>query len=951
MKRVTTITLSLGAVFLSASAVLAQPLPTDPRLVTGTLDDGLKYIVMRHANPPGRAALYLHVSSGSLNETDVQRGIAHYLEHMAFNGSENFPPGSVVPFFESLGLTFGRHQNAFTSFDQTTFTLEMPDNKPETLEKGLRFFSDVAFRLTLSPAEIDSERQVILEEKRTRLGAQQRVQEKIFAELAPGSIFGQRLPIGTEETILAVKQNDFKDYYSHWYVPSNMTAIVVADMDPAVMAEKIKAAFSGGPKTPKPVDNDIGVKPYTKPRAIVASDPELRDAQISIGWLDKPRPATTTVELFRAELVDNIANWIVNRRMEARVNDGKASYLGAVVFAADLFNAMHIAQVGGQGDPAKWRDMLKDVAEDIQRARIHGFSEQEVQDARREILAGAERAVETEPTLAARQVLGLINSAVASGEPVMSAKQRLEVTSKALPTITAEEVSKRFTAAFDPSAVTFTVQIPSTVPGGIPTEDEVVALGQKAMDVKPSAPSSSSERPAQLLSAKPKAGTVTESAVHEASKVTSAWLSNGVRVHHRFMDYKKDQATVIITLAGGKIEETAKNHGISDVASLAWSKPATAHLTSTNVRDLMTGKKVNVGGGAGADSMSLTISGSPAELESGFELAYLLLTEPKVEQAAFDTWKTATLQSIEQRKVAPQGAVAELMATMLPEGEVRERPLEKPEVEALAVAPAQAWLDRIIKTAPIEVSIVGDITAERSMELAKTYLASLGSRERISSKTLDNLRDMKRPGKEFVAVKEMQTMTPMAIVIGGFYGANADNFPDVRALKVASAVISTRMIKKIREEEQLVYGIGAQHVPSTVYPGWGRFFAAAPTEPAKAEKLAARIKEMLEAFAASGPTEDEMVVARKQIANELDERMKEPAYWSAFTSQQDYVGLSLDEAVVGPSVYQTMSPQTVLETYTKYCKPGNMFMLTVKPAAAPATPATAPAAEPAKPAK
>src|SRR5262249_57113719 len=161
-------------------------------------------------------------STGSLNETDTTRGIAHYLEHMAFNGSANFPPGSVIPFFQSLGLAFGRDQNAFTSFDQTTFQLTLPGGGRDLVDKGLLFMSDVAMRLTLDAAEVDGERQIILEEKRARSSPSQRVEDQIYAQLAPESTIGRRLPIGIEETIKAVAPADFRDYYARWYVPSNM---------------------------------------------------------------------------------------------------------------------------------------------------------------------------------------------------------------------------------------------------------------------------------------------------------------------------------------------------------------------------------------------------------------------------------------------------------------------------------------------------------------------------------------------------------------------------------------------------------------------------------------------------------------------------------------------------------------------------------------------------------
>src|SRR5262245_13592135 len=187
-----------GSVGAAEAPRLDQALPTDPALTTGTIANGLRYVIRPHANPQGRVSVWLHVASGSLNETESTRGIAHYLEHMAFNGSANFPPGSVVPFFQSLGLSFGRDQNAFTSLDQTVYQLALPDAKAETLDKGMLFLSDVASRLTLPAKEVDNERQIVLEEKRARAGVSQRIGDYIYERLAPESTLGRRLPIGDE---------------------------------------------------------------------------------------------------------------------------------------------------------------------------------------------------------------------------------------------------------------------------------------------------------------------------------------------------------------------------------------------------------------------------------------------------------------------------------------------------------------------------------------------------------------------------------------------------------------------------------------------------------------------------------------------------------------------------------------------------------------------------------
>lgn len=916
-----------------AGSVLAQPLPTDPSLVTGELDNGFRYIIKQHANPPGRAALWMHVSTGSLNETDEQRGLAHYLEHMAFNGSPNFPPGSVVPFFESLGMTFGRDQNAFTSFDQTTYQLTLPDVKPETFDKGFLFFADVAGRLSLDPKEIDEERQVILEERRTRLSAQQRVQDYFFERIAPGSIFGERLPIGTEKTLMSVQQNNFKDYYNKFYVPSNMTLLIVADADPAMIAEHVKKSFGGGERKAPPADQGAGLKAQTEYRVIVPTDPELRDASVGFYTLSQPKPPVTTEEQVRAKYIEDLGSGAFNRRLGAKVNEGKVRFLSGGASAMDLFNALRFASVTADGEPDKWKEMFTDLATELQRARVHGFSEREIDDVKADFIAGAEQAVKTESTRPARVVVGMMNSMVAQNEPIMSAAQRLELVKKYMPAITAAEVSARFAQVFDPANCTFTFQMPSGPAAKVqpPTEAEALSFARTAIEVKPAA-DVLTDRPTQLLSEKPGAATVADAQFDEPTAVASAWLSNGVRVHHRFMDIRKDNVTVSITLAGGEIEETAQNHGITQVASLAWSRPATSKLTSTNVRDLMVGKNVTVGGGAGGDNLTLNVSGSPEHLEHGMQLAYLMLTDPVIEQASFDQWKTEQLQGIEARKIQPFGVLAENMMDMvLPAGEVRQRLLEKADVDRQSPAAAQAWLARILKTAPIEVCVVGDISKDRAMELVATYVGSIAQRDRISGTTLDSLRTIQRPKGPLAKSATVATVTPQAVVMAGFFGTDIDQVRESRLMNVASKIMSTRMNKKIREEEQLVYGIGFQSRPAAEYPGYGMAVAAAPTDPAKAARLADRIDEMLTEFANNGPTEDELTVAKRQIANELDMQMKQPDFWMPRLAELTYRDRKLSDIVDAPAAFQAFTAQDVKDNFAKFCVPDRKLRVIVTP--------------------
>jgi zinc protease len=909
----------------------ATPLPTDPRLVTGTLDNGLTYIVRRHDNPPGRAAIWMHVDTGSLNETEKQRGLAHYMEHMAFNGSEHFPPNSVIDFFQSLGLTFGQHQNAFTSFDQTTYQLALPDNKPETLDKAMSFFSDVASRLLLLPKEIDEERQVILEERRTRLSGRQRVQDYYFERLAPGSIFGRRIPIGTEESIKALTPEDFHDYYTRWYVPSNMTVMVVADADPAPIVEQIKKFFSGAKAAPKPTPQDIGVKPYEATRAIVASDNELTSADVGITWIYPPEPPVTTDSGYRRQLVEAMGSWIFNRRLQRKISEGAVAFQSGLASASDLFRAGYLASAGVHGEPSKWRTMLGQLCVEIQRAHLHGFTDQELADARKEFLASAERAVETEATEPAQGILSSWNSSIADQEPIMSAQQELDVMKRLISGVTLQEVAARFNQLFDPARpVTFTLQMPSS--RDVPTEEQLVEIGAKALDVKPEAEAQLARADA-LLKEKPAPGTLTDFAQEPVAEVWSGWLGNNARVHYRFMDYRKDQVSIVVSLAGGEIEETADTRGITQAASIAWGRSqATGSLSSNQIRDLMTGHKINVGGGGGTDTFTLQVAGSPAELETGLQLAYLLLTDPKVEDAALDQWKVRQKQAAALRKLSPEGVFSELIGeTIYPAGEPRVKPLEPEQIDRVTPEAATAWLKKHLQESPIEIAIVGDIDRQKAMDLVTAYLGALPSRERINDRTLDSLRRLDRPTGPLSASRSVTSKTDKAVVLSGFYGADYVNVKDVRLLNIASRILSTRAIQQIREARQLAYAPSVSSRPSVIFPGFGLVACASPTDPHKAKDFVAAIREMYDAFAKDGPTAEELDTARKQIANSLDETMREPDFWLGATANLTYRGTHLRDIADAPAAYQALTADEITAAFNRYYTPEATFTITVTP--------------------
>ncbi|MCK4343616.1 MAG: insulinase family protein [Phycisphaerae bacterium] len=934
---VRSITLLVTAVLVTQFAA-AEKLPSDERIQTGTLKNGVKWMYRQHDLPPGKMALMIHVDTGSLNETEEQRGLAHFTEHMSFNGSENFPPGDLVPYFESIGMQFGPDLNAFTSFDQTSYMLFLPDTETETVDKGLMVLSDYAFRLLLLDEEIEKERGVILSELRAGLGPNQRLRDKFFERVFAGMHISERLPIGLEKVIKGATRSVFEDYYRTWYRPENVTLMVVGDAAPEPYLPQIEKWF-GQYQAPVPSQPQKGpeFKLFAQERAFIITDPEHAKGNVDFYNIEPGRPAITTVAQARVELIEQLGSWIIERRFSERIKKGEASYRSAGANLMDLFHDGVLVNAEATGEPQDWEKMLEELIIEVNRAREHGFLEPELELAKKEFLANAERAVETEPTRNARGMIFEMTFSVNSGEPIMSAQQELDLLKKQLPTVTLGVVNKAFAAHFKPGTFAYVLTMPEKEDVKLPSEEEVLAAAKAAQARKTKA-LVWEDRPTELLEKEPTPGKVVESVTDEDLAISSAWLGNGVRVHHRFMDYKKDTVLLSITLAGGQIEETAENAGVTTVASLALQQPATNRLKSTDIQDILTGKKIRVRGGGQGDAFTVTVSGSPKDLEIGLQLAHALLTDGKIEQSAFDNWKENALQGYEAAHKDPRAVAFDAFLRTLSGNDPRLSylVLMPPEIiEAQSIARSQAWFDRLCREAPLEVAVVGEITLAEALPLVEKYIGSLPQRTRGAAQ-LDKLRELQRGPGPYERQVQVDTITPIDMVVYGFIGCEAKDIHDTRALNLAALTLDSRLIKRIREELGLVYSIGAQSVPSQTYHDAGFFFSGTPSqEPGKGAEVAREIQAIFTAFAEAGPTAEELANAKKQKANELDTQLKEPHFWFRQLQHLDLHAIKLEDLKNINEAYQALTVEQVKQAFHKYHLPTRVFRIIAEPKPAP----------------
>lgn len=920
----------LLAVSCASATAVADALPHDTRNLSGTLPNGVKWMYRQHDNPPGKMALMMHVRSGSLNETDDQRGLAHFLEHMCFNGTENFPPGKLIPYFESIGMEFGAHLNAFTSFDQTSYMLFTPDTSAEQLDKAIMVLSDYAFRATLLEEEIDKERGVVLEEARSGKSAFQRIRDKLWPELFEGSRFARRLPIGDETIIATAKRDEFVDYYKTWYRPENITVLLVGDTKSDDVVPLIDKWFgSHQHDAPARPQMHSEFKPFTRERAMVATDPEMALCRVQMTNILPGRPPTTTVGQWRTELVEYIGTWIVNRRLQERIDRGEASYRNARTDVDSFFNDAVLVDATASGEPDEWQDMLGEVIEEVHRAREHGFTDRELELARKEILAEGENLVKIEPTRNARGFLFEMLGGVNDRTPVLSAQQQLDLYKAHLPSVSLSEVTETFKNHFAPGTFAYVVTMKEGEGIAVPSRDEVLAAAKSAWSRKVEPPSVK-DAPTELLAAIPAPGKVVESTVDKDLEVTSGWLSNGVRVHHRPMDYKKDSIWMSISLAGGNIEETAANANVTEVATLAVNEAATGRLTSTHFRDIMTGKNISLRAVNARDSLSIEITGDPDELETGLQAAHALLTDGKIEESAFKNWKLQTLQQIDMFDTMPRFKAMEAMQDLLSGGDPRQLFPTKATIEPLTPAAAQEWFDRLCREAPIEVAIVGDISWEKARPLVETYIGSLSPRPR-GADHLKKLRKLARNTGPLSREVKVETVTPQAMVYAGFVGTEGVQRSDTRAMELAQQVLTSRLVKRIREELSIVYSIRGSHNASWIYEDAGRFVSGAPCDPANAQRVIEEVHKMFQEFAEKGPSEEELDNAKKQIANKLDTSMREPTYWWSILRNHDLHRRDLNEEKAEKEAFPRFTAEQVQKVFRKYYTPERQFSLSALP--------------------
>ncbi len=879
-------TFIVGASMSNANANESADLALDARLplhegIThhGVLRNGMRYLIYPHKMPADRVEMVMRIGTGSVNETERERGLAHYLEHMAFNGSEHYPAGSLVKTFESHGMKFGRDQNAFTSFDQTTYLLSLPNTAPKTLDMCFTFFADVGSRLTIPKKEVEKERGVILEEERMRDTVSQRIIQRIAKALAPGSRFSERFPIGLTQVIRETTPEHLRGYYERCYRPDVTTLIVVGDVDGATIEARIKKAFSGWLR-PHAAKSQMAAEIESSDtfQVRVMTDPDVTQAQVAhIDFVEAPR--TRTVRDARTALIRRLGSQVLSRRLRRLIQRGDALFSDAHALMQPVVGRASIRQVVAEGEVAAWEMLTEQMLREQRRMVLHGVLGDELESAVTMLIAQAEAVAKQAAAMPAKALAMQINQSVTAGSPPMSPKQTLELVKRIAPTITTDEVSNAFRVQFGLDRGLLLAVMPEKASATVPTRDALRAVYERVM-AEDLAPTEATARVTSILDAAPTPGTITSTVPYKELGVETWTLSNGIPVYVKPLASETNTA-ITFKLYGGLLHEDKATRGLTALAdpALALGTAALANRSSEALSRYFEDKRVHVSTDRQADGITLSVTGAPEDIEPGLALVYGLLTQPVLEKSAFDNARSDYLRTIRDTRVEAQQALGAKMREVLGNGAARVRVPTEDHLNALTLDDARAWLKRLVSTSAMDVAIAGTFTPEQAKGWATTFMASLPERKE-SLATVRKARVATFGGMGVDARVELDTASPAAWVMQGWRGLRGRDVEEACAATVAANIFSTRLLQDIREARGIVYTISARYSVGRLdgIAHCASFFSAPHDKLALASETAQQLG--IAYGGDHGPTDEELATVQKTILSSLEPRLERANYWA-----------------------------------------------------------------------
>lgn len=855
---------------------LNTPIVLDPAVRTGTLPNGMTYFIRRNGWPEKRVSFRLAVNAGSILEDDDQQGMAHFLEHMVFNGSGHFKPGELVKFMESIGARFGPHVNAYTSFDETVYMLDLASDQDSLLTRGLDAISDYAGRATLTDTEIDKERGVVLDEWRRGLGAMRRIRDRQFPVIFHGSRYADRLPIGQPEIVEKGSADRIRAFYRKWYRPDYMAIVAVGDFDPGAMEQKIRAAFQDIPNPAAPlVRPEFDVPPHAETLVTIATDREASYSGAQV-YFKRPHEPTTTLADYRKGLVDGLVFRMLAQRFQEVSQRPDAPFLGASAGGGGMARSLETFRLFVRTEDGRIAPGLSAAVAEIKRAVEFGFLAGELQRARDDYLSSVQQAynerTRTENAdLASEYVAWFLDR-----EPSPGIEFEYQESNRLAPTISLDEVNAALKRMITPDNRVIAVSAPDKEGLTPPAEPAIRAAFDQgwAAAVTPWI-DTVADRP--LMAELPAPGTVTARREVPEIGVTVLTLSNGAEIWLKPTDFQNDEILFSASsLGGASIADPADYPAVARAAAII-GEQGIGGFKPAELEKLLSGKVVNGHPFIGNYTHGLGGDCAPRDLETALQLLYLTMTQPTDRPEAFEVLRKRWRNEAENRANDPNAVFSERVARLNSGDSYMARPLTPADVDGLDMTKAVGFYrQRYANAADFTFFFVGRFDPATLEPLVARYIGGLPSTGKKTAAFVD--RGLRFPAK-VVTEEVTKGLAPKSQTQWTFFAdTGLDEMPIYHA-RMAANILRRRLRETLREELGTTYSVSAGYGNVAPLKGYGTVSVAYSGAPEKAALMADTTLAVITRLRAAGPTAEEVTSLQEQERRELETSEKQNGYW------------------------------------------------------------------------
>ena len=920
---------SAAALIAAAPALAQQVAPTDPfaqaasdipadaNVRFGILPNGMQYAILRNATPPGQASFRLRIDAGSLMENEDQLGLAHFMEHMAFNGTTNIPENDLLRILERLGLAFGADTNASTGFDQTLYMLELPRTNDETVDASLRIMREQVSEALMAADAVDAERGVIEGEERLRNTPGLRSIKAQLALLAPGQRISQRMPIGDLNIIRNAPRDRFVEFYNAYYRPSRATFVAVGDFDVAVMEAKIRGAFeSWQPKSADGPEPDLGTVAPRQPETRILVEPGIQ-SNIQLNWTKAPDLDPDTVAERRDNLVRNLGLAVLDRRLGEIARGDNPPFTSASGSQSTLVDSLEIASVEASFNPGEWKPALERIEQEQRRLVQYGVSDAELQREITEYRTALENAVAGAATrrtpALANGIAGAVNGRVVFTSP----QTNLDLFNASVEGLTAAQVNSTLPAVFTGGGPLALVVTPVEIEGG---EAAVTAALEASRLVPVTAPVAQAELqwPYAQFGA---AGEVAQRREITEVGATVVTFANGVRLTVKPTDFRDEQILVSVRTGIGEQGLPTDRSSPQALAQAYVTAGGLGRLTFDEMNRVLNGRVYSAGFGVGSDSYVFSGGTRPTDLGLEMQVLTAYLTDPGLRAAPFQQIKGVFPQIIAQQMATPGGAFQVQASGLLASGDKRETFPTAEEVAAWTIEEARAGIVSGLSTGPIDVIVVGDVTVDDAIAAVAPTFGSLAPRG-PAARPAPGATELRFPAGTPEPVR-LTHNGPAEQTLAYIAWPTTDAVEDrteARRVSVLTEVLKLRVLEVIREQQALAYSPGTGSSASDTYRGYGSVSIRAEIAADKVEPYYAAVESIVASLRDAPPSEDELNRARLPVIEALRRSQASNEYWLTQLSEVAEKPGDVEQTLTHISDLEAVTPADVQALARQYLR-------------------------------